>query len=138
MFLIILTLRQANTRRKLFLPRLVLRLLTATLEAALDIVRIEGRTFSYEKVRIWLAASAAEDSPALFCRGGFTPPSFFCSESYFAVYPTGISVVLKSTPDKSALLKSVSRKIVIPISAPLNFAPSTTAFRKFAFRSNAF
>lgn len=54
-----------------------------------------------------------------------------------AEYPGGSKVVDRSTPDRSALLRSVSRKMVIPISAPLNLAPSTCASRKLAFRNCA-
>src|SRR5579883_3411019 len=62
----------------------------------------------------------------------------FYTPCFFAPHPGGISVVLKSTPDKSTFRKSVSRKIAMPRSAPVNLAPSTWASRKLAFRSIAF
>src|SRR6266852_3234954 len=51
--------------------------------------------------------------------------------------PFGISVVERSTPERSAPVKSVSLKIATPISAPENLAPFTFAKRKFTFRKRA-
>src|SRR5882724_2148018 len=51
--------------------------------------------------------------------------------------PFGNNVVDRSTPERSAPLNSVSRRIATPISAPENFAPFTLARRRFTFRSCA-
>src|SRR6266852_9150528 len=51
--------------------------------------------------------------------------------------PFGISVVERSTPERSAPVKSVSLKIATPISAPENLAPFTFAKRRFTFRRRA-
>ena len=53
---------------------------------------------------------------------------------FSAEYPRGMSVVVRSTPERSAPVRSVSRRIATPISAPLNFAPLTLASRKLTFR----
>src|SRR5882724_637546 len=51
--------------------------------------------------------------------------------------PFGNSVVDRSTPERSAPLNSVSRRIATPMSAPENLAPFTLARRRFTFRSCA-
>src|SRR5260370_7095470 len=51
--------------------------------------------------------------------------------------PFGISVVERSTPERSATVKSGSRRIATPMSAPLNLAPCTLAARRFTLRSCA-
>ena len=49
--------------------------------------------------------------------------------------PFGKSAVERSTPERSAPVKSVSRKIATPMSAPENLAPVTFANRKFTLRN---
>ena len=51
--------------------------------------------------------------------------------------PFGSSAVDKSTPERSAPVKSVSLKIATPISAPENRAPVTMAPLKFTFLKRA-
>src|SRR5260370_2934588 len=51
--------------------------------------------------------------------------------------PFGISVVERSTPERSAPVKSVSRRIATPMSAPLNLAPCTLAARTFTLPTSA-
>src|SRR6516225_2192120 len=51
--------------------------------------------------------------------------------------PFGSSAVERSTPERSAPVKSVSRKIATPMSAPENRAPITLAPRKFTLRNRA-
>src|SRR6266436_1264531 len=54
--------------------------------------------------------------------------------AWAAEKPFGNSVVERSTPERSAPVKSVSRRIATPMSAPENFAPFTLARRRFTFR----
>src|SRR3984893_3535716 len=49
--------------------------------------------------------------------------------------PGGKRVVDRSTPERSAPVKSVSRRIATPRSAPRNFAPFTLARRRLTLRS---
>src|SRR5215471_11798273 len=48
-----------------------------------------------------------------------------------------MSVVERSTPERSAPVRSVSRRMATPISAPLNRVPRTLASRKLVLRSSA-
>src|ERR1700688_4293501 len=69
----------------------------------------------------------------------YNPPPTKTSPLFLstAAYPLGINVVAKSTPERSTPVKSVSRKIATPISAPTNFAPLIFANLKFVFRNSA-